>query len=155
MASSNYNMRFVVSNEANTSGVVTNYVVTVLADTDHDGIPDQWESDYFGSATGADRNTDSDGDGMSNWAEYVAGTNPTNASSYLKIEQNVAPGSASVRVGTVSGHSYTVQFTDNLNSVVWGRLGNITARPTNSVVSFADPNWTTNRFYRVTTPALP
>lgn len=45
-------------------------------DTDGDGIPDRWESQYFGSATGANPNADPDGDGRNNLQEFVAGTNP-------------------------------------------------------------------------------
>src|SRR6185295_1994441 len=122
----------------------------VLLDSNANGIPDNWESDYFGSPTGADRDADSDGDGMSNRAEYLAGTNPTNAASYLKIEQG--PGAATVSVAAVSNRTYTVQFTDGLGTGVWQRLGDIVAAPTNRVESFTDAGWTTNRFYRVATP---
>lgn len=45
-------------------------------DTDGDGIPDRWESQYFGSATGGNPNADPDGDGRNNLQEFVAGTNP-------------------------------------------------------------------------------
>jgi hypothetical protein len=133
----------------------TNHVafLTVLLDSNANGIPDNWESDYFGSPTGADRDADSDGDGMSNRAEYLAGTNPTNAASYLKIEQG--PGAATVSVATVSNRTYTVQFTDRAGSGVWSRLGDIVARSNSRVETFADPNWTTNRFYRVVLPRQP
>lgn len=45
-------------------------------DSDGDGIPDRWESQYFGNATSADPNADPDGDGRNNLQEFVAGTNP-------------------------------------------------------------------------------
>ncbi len=45
-------------------------------DTDGDGIPDRWESQYFGNATGGNPNADPDGDGRNNLQEFVAGTNP-------------------------------------------------------------------------------
>jgi Bacterial TSP3 repeat len=45
-------------------------------DTDGDGIPDRWELQYFGSATGGNANADPDGDGRNNLEEFVAGTNP-------------------------------------------------------------------------------
>ena len=48
------------------------------------GISDSWERYYFGSATtNRTQFTDSDGDGMSDYAEFIAGTNPTNAASKL------------------------------------------------------------------------
>ena len=45
-------------------------------DTDGNGLPDAWEMQYFGHL-GVDPNADPDGDGISNYWEYVAGTNPT------------------------------------------------------------------------------
>jgi hypothetical protein len=54
-------------------------------DGDADGMLDDWEIRYFGS-TNAPRGSatgDFDGDGLSNLAEYLAGTNPTNAQSRL------------------------------------------------------------------------
>jgi hypothetical protein len=49
---------------------------TIAADTDHDGLPDEWENKYFSGANAAP-NDDSDGDGQSNLQEFRAGTNPT------------------------------------------------------------------------------
>jgi len=43
---------------------------------DGDGLPDYWESKYFGSASGAVPGTDSDGDGLVNLEEYNQVTNP-------------------------------------------------------------------------------
>ena len=51
-------------------------------DANSNGIPDSWEHDYFGSVTtNRTRATDTDHDGMSDYAEFIAGTNPTNAAS--------------------------------------------------------------------------
>jgi T5SS/PEP-CTERM-associated repeat protein len=60
-------------------------------DSDGDGINDQWALQYFGRTPLAegfgadDRNGDKDGDGATNYAEYVAGTNPTNAASLFRL----------------------------------------------------------------------
>lgn len=52
------------------------YSFTVL-DSDKDGLPDAWELRYF-STLSHSAGEDTDGDGVSNWGEYLAGMNPAN-----------------------------------------------------------------------------
>jgi hypothetical protein len=155
MLSSNYTMRLVVYNDANSApGVLTNFTLTVLADADRDGIADILE-EGFGLSTNnaADADADLDLDGMSNRAEILAGTDPTNSLSYLRIEQG--SGAATVRVAAVSNRTYSVQFSDSLVSGTWSRLGDVLARPANRVETLIDSGWTTNRFYRLVLPRQP
>lgn len=50
-----------------------------LYDEDHDGMPDQWELIYhFNPKDSSDGVQDSDGDGLTNLEEYLAGSNPLN-----------------------------------------------------------------------------
>jgi hypothetical protein len=49
-----------------------------ILDSDGDGLPDDWERAYFGNLSQGP-NGDFDGDGLSNFQEWILGTNPTNA----------------------------------------------------------------------------
>lgn len=53
------------------------FVTTAAADTDQDGLPDEWELKYFGEDPSAPGD-DADGDGQNNLQEFQAGTDPTN-----------------------------------------------------------------------------
>jgi hypothetical protein len=155
LLASNYVMRLVVYNDANNApGVLVAFTNTVLADLDRDGIADVYE-ESIGLSTNnpADADGDLDLDAMSNRDEFLAGTDPTNRLSYLKIEQG--PDAATLRMAAVSNRTYTVQFRDRVAAGVWHRLGDIVARPFNRVETFIDPDWTTNRFYRVVLPRQP
>jgi alpha-tubulin suppressor-like RCC1 family protein len=47
----------------------------IVHDSDQNGLPDWWEKYYFGN-TGVDPNGDVDGDGRSNFEEFLHGTDP-------------------------------------------------------------------------------
>ena len=61
----------------NTQGYKTEEVRGTVNDTDYDGMADSWER-YYGldPTDGTDAKKDNDGDGASNLAEYIAGTEP-------------------------------------------------------------------------------
>jgi len=151
------NYAVVVTNAAKPVGNLSaTATLTFFTDADGDGLPDSWEAAYgFATNNPADALLDSDGDGLSNQAEYAAGTDPTNALSYLKIDSISVNGVATLSFGTISNRTYTVQYTDGLTAGVWSRLSDIAARATNRVEQVIDPKYTTNRFYRLTTPRQP
>jgi len=147
--------RVVIKNLANpTPGIISGTAtVTVLLDSDNDGIPDAWESAYgFATNNLADATLDPDGDSMANWQEYVAGTDPTDPLSYLKIDSLNASAGAALTFGVVSNKTYTVQFTDALGSGTWSTLTDLTARTTNAIETVFDSAYTSNRTYRLVTP---
>ena len=83
----------------NSSGAVTSSIVNVsFFDPDGSGLPTAWELAYFG-ATGVNPNADPDGDGVSNYQEFLDGTDPTNPKSVmprLYIADDVPGGTVSV-----------------------------------------------------------
>lgn len=88
------------------------------ADTDSDGLPDWWEQQYFSNPTNAVPSVDSDQDGLSNWQEYIAGTDPMNVFSTLRVE-NIIPAAGSSYVVTwtpQSNRTYNVLWTDKLTT---------------------------------------
>jgi hypothetical protein len=146
-----------VTNASRPGGIISAAAfLRLLADSDGDGIPDEWET-RFGLASGdpSDRDLDSDLDGMSNWAEYIAGTDPTDELSYLKVDALIGGSGAAISFGAVSNRTYTIQFADDLESGQWFKLGDVVARATNRVENISDPNFVTNRYYRVATPRQP
>lgn len=70
-----------------TGNTATVFLTVDCADNNRNGLPDWWEERYFGVLTDPRGNAadDWDGDGMSNAAEYRAGTDPTNAASAFRI----------------------------------------------------------------------
>ncbi len=152
----NIGCRLVMSNAATTVGVAHNFTITILADRDGDGMADEWElARGLNPASAADALLDLDGDGLSNHDEYIAGTDPSDPASYLRIDPDVATGFAAVEFIAVSNRTYTVEFTDNLESGLWQKLSDVLARPQTALERVPDPAWSTRRYYRVMTPYRP
>ena len=150
--------RLVIKNLATSATGISpgTYNVIILPDVDGDGIPDLWETTYsFDPNSSADAGADTDGDTMSNKDEYIAGTNPRDSESYLKVNQVSVSSPAQVTFQAQSNRTYSVQFTDDLNAPAWTRLTDVLARSTNRLETIVDPTPATNRMYRIVTPHTP
>ena len=90
-----------------------------------------------------------------NAQEYVAGTDPRDARSFLKVEPPV-PGSAVV-VGfeAVSNRTYTVQSSDLAPGGPWQSLTNLSSQPASYTAVVTDPSPGDRRFYRLVTLRRP
>ena len=109
-----------------TDGILTSLVTQVAVevvpaqDTNQNELPDAWEALYEVS----DPQADDDEDGQSNRHEYLAGTNPKNPDSRLRISAFAGNPSAGFTLGwsSIGGVRYRVLFSD----AGWG-----TGMPTN------------------------
>ncbi|BCU76091.1 LamG-like jellyroll fold domain-containing protein [Luteolibacter sp. LG18] len=68
----------------------TGQLKVIPTDSDHDGLPDSWESFYFGDLTHTGTE-DWDGDFTTNAGEYAAGTDPTNRASFPDTDSDGLP----------------------------------------------------------------
>ena len=133
-------------------------VLTVWADTDKDGMPDRWMTNYFGHTNGlaADQSRaqdDADGDGMTNLQEYQAGTNPTNAVSVFKLvfpPDPLADGRVRFYFAAISNKTYGIEYKNGLGDAVWSGLVDVDSMPTNRTiwVTNVPPPGASNRIYR-------
>jgi hypothetical protein len=121
--------------------------LTVLPDSDADGLPDAWESAY----NLIDPAGDADGDGMSNLAEYQAGTTPTNAGSVLRLAASLAGNELHLQFQATSNKTYSIQRTPALTQGDWLKLLDIPARSTNYNYR-ATNSIGSGSFYRLLTP---
>jgi len=90
-----------------------------------DGLPDDWQRLYFGTKTSDwdAPNVDSDGDGASNWQEFLAGTNPRDPESVLKTRITNSPQGRRLSWNTVPGAIYQVQASTDLQN--WSSIGSL------------------------------
>jgi len=121
-----------------------------MVDTDGNGLPDWWEFEFFGHYTGTDPNADPDHDGMSNLAEWIAGTNPTNAASVLRasIVSNNLSGVV-VSWSSTAGKTYWLARSTNLLTGFSTINTNIAATAPTNILTDTSVLSGNTRFYRV------
>jgi hypothetical protein len=82
------------------------------------GLPTGWKIQYFGSTNAVNGGAleDWDHDGMNNLQEYLAGTNPTNASSKFQVTDFKRQGGTNfvLQWSSVAGKKYALQTSTNL-----------------------------------------
>ena len=131
---------------AGTSSTVPAYGVQ-LVKFSLPGAFDQWAQGYGLTGTNAATTADPDGDGATNYSEYIAGTSPVDAGSVLRLSGgNLAAASYPVTWTAAGGRSYVVEFATSLASnTVWTALSSSLATG-----AFTDGSATNAaRFYRL------
>ncbi|HVY68857.1 MAG TPA: hypothetical protein VHH73_02965, partial [Verrucomicrobiae bacterium] len=114
-------------------------------------VSDDWQVHFFGSVTNpsAQAEADPDGDGIPNWGEYAAGSNPLDAQSSLRLAGGISGGKAVLSWPTVIGRVYVLERSTSVLNPVWAAAGANVAG-TGGVVTFTDPNPPAGTaFYRV------
>ena len=132
------------------------FALNLFIDDDGDGIPRAWEiANGLSDSNAADASADPDHDGFTNRQEYLAGTNPHDGNSYLKVGQfnviqnaNGTTATSTISWVPVAGRLYAVERSFDLTN--WQVVAdNIEATPPlNSVTDSVIPSGG-RVFYRV------
>ncbi|MBL9127789.1 MAG: hypothetical protein JNL97_09085, partial [Verrucomicrobiales bacterium] len=87
-------------------------------DSDNDRLPDWWEQRHFSSLGVAGRDTDSDGDGASDFAELESGTNPNDSRSAFRMRSATRVGSRNIAVRWtgIAGQIFALERSTNLTA---------------------------------------
>lgn len=117
-----------------------------LTDKDGNGLDDTWETTFFGTS-GVDADEDADGDGFSNYFEFLAGTSPLDGADFLR--QSLAKqedDSFNLTWSAVVQRSYVVEASTDLGD--WTTVGTVTADSTTCTYPLGEQG-PDPRFFRI------
>lgn len=172
-----YNWQFVnndgskgIHNTAYAVGLLKASIASLTGDGNHDGLPDAWQVQYFGTInnTNAAPNATPAGDGVPNWLKYCLGLDPTKpgisvpggvvwASGKNLVNPPIDPGdtnaveiytAAEVGFNTEVGKTYQIQAISSLSGS-WQNVGGPIVG-TGSPISYVTPTRSNAQmFFRV------
>jgi hypothetical protein len=83
-------------------------------------VSDEWRQTFFPTSQGSGDLFDDDGDGFVNLFEYLAGTNPTNANSVLRLDQlGQVAGAPVFGLLSAPGKTYVLECRDQVSGAQW------------------------------------
>jgi C1A family cysteine protease len=131
----------------------TSVAVIVRLDNTANGLPDDWEDLFWTTSDSGGATNDSDGDGLSNYAEWLAGTDPTNPLScfVLQAEEYIAASRGYVLSWRAcSNRTYRIDWKPGLSDVFSELATNIVAS-TDGWMSYTDTlhQAHTNAYYHI------
>jgi hypothetical protein len=142
-----------VTTDVDTNNNTSSFAVNLWLDADGDGMPDSFEVQYafLSSTNAADALLDYDGDGLSNLAEYLAGTDPSNPNSYLRLTGIGAEGTNGVTVawGSASNKLYSVLRASDLSLGFTNLEQHILSTPPENVYLDTTATNQNSFFYRI------
>ncbi len=124
---------------------------SVTTDADQDGLPDAYELAHGLNPNVNDANGDLDGDGLNNYQEYLAGTDPNNFNSVFRVTKiNLGNGMVRVTWNSVAGKTYRISSASQAD----GAYTQVSTVPSaGNGETFADfPDSPGRQFYRVAVP---
>jgi hypothetical protein len=120
-----------------------------FTDSDGDGMDDAWEMQFFHTLA-RDGSGDFDGDGATDLAEFLAGTDPTDADSYLHMHLSVdRSGSALLTWPVVRQRTYRVEYKQDLGDSAWTDLAAPLTIIGDTAHAFDSSLNSAQRFYRL------
>lgn len=138
---------YAISNIIISHTVVVHFAAITATNPGAAPTPQWWLNQYAGSADPTNAIGDSDSDGMFNWQEWLAGTDPADSNSVLEINPIYVEGGV-CKIKWVSRNfdrftnnlpPFIVQVRSNLLVDVWTNAeGAIVSRPTNAVTEFTN-----------------
>lgn len=145
---------FTVTIQSPTGGLVlgtpTTATVTIVdADTDTDGLLDDYESSVGLNPAVNDAGQDLDGDGVSNMSEFIVGSAPNSGTSQFRPTATRSGNNVSISFSTLTGRTYKVEasqsFTPPWDTVQAGIAGT----GSTAIVTDTGGALLTRKFYRV------
>lgn len=128
------------------------FLTNIVTDTTETGVSDAWIIEHFDTLVGFDPFDDPDEDGMNNYQEYVAGTDPNEDDEVLEVLPAVSPlpGSTGYVIAWPSEafRTYLLETCTNLASEAWTPVARVAATASeNSYTHY--PEGLGPHFYRI------